>query len=87
MRWDGADGFALSPSLLEDVLNVAKTKNPLTDADLKALNTLIQECTATAEMCAKCERCNLDVAPESEKNAGQLDTARKIKAEFFPHSK
>lgn len=66
---------------------MAKQKGPLTDADLQTLNELIKQCTATAALCEKCEKCNLDVSPEAEKNAGQLDTAMKIKAQFFPNAK
>jgi hypothetical protein len=66
---------------------MAKSKSPLTDADLPNLNKLIRDCEETLQLCAKCEACNLDLTPEREKTTDQLDTARKLKAAFFPTAK
>lgn len=66
---------------------MAKTKSPLTDADLPNLNRVIRECEETLRLCSQCEACNLDVGPEREKTQDQLDTARKLKAAFFPTAK
>lgn len=63
---------------------MAKAKPPLTESDLDALNKLIRSCEETEQHCAQCEACNLDVDPERQKNRDQLETARKIKATYFP---
>lgn len=65
---------------------MAKQKSPLSEPDLASLNTLIRDCVETDEECQRCEKCNLDVSPERTKNAEQLETARKIKAAYFPNA-
>lgn len=65
---------------------MAKAKQTNPDI-LAALNKIIRDCEETASECNKCANCNLDVTPEQQQNAEQLDTARKIKATFFPNAK
>lgn len=66
---------------------MAKSKNPgpLNDDDLVKLNKLIRACEETKAYCEKCQRCGLNVDPESRKNGEQAELARKIKGEFFPN--
>lgn len=53
---------------------------------LRQLNQVIEECTRTQDMCARCIDAGVDVSPEASINAEQLDMARKLKAYFFPHA-
>jgi len=66
---------------------MAKQNGPLTPDDLAALNKLIASCEHTERECAKCDACGLDVSPERAKNSDQLETARRIKATYFPNAK
>lgn len=64
---------------------MAKNKKaPIGKAELEALNLIIRECTETESMCADCDRCGIDVSPEREKNARQLEDAKNLKRTFFP---
>lgn len=62
-------------------------KGPLGPEHLEALNRLLDACGETAKMCGACEECHLDVTPEREKNAEQMEIARRLKAKFFPTAK
>lgn len=64
-----------------------KENGPLKESDLPLLNRLIAKCEETLRECAKCEKCNLDVTPEKQKTEDQLETAKRIKATYFPTSK
>ena len=66
---------------------MSNKKQPLTVDDLAALNKVIASCEETERQCKQCEACNLDVTPESAKNADQLETARRLKATYFPTAK
>lgn len=61
------------------------TPNPLSREHLDRLNQVIEECSITAEMCAKCKDAGVDVEPEMKLNSEQLDMAIKLKRAFFPH--
>ena len=59
-------------------------KPPLTREHLELLNKLLRECALTADYCARCESCNMDVSKPKADNAEQMDTATRIKRAFFP---
>lgn len=68
---------------------MAKEKNggPLTDAHYAKLCELERHCLETGEYLKKCAACGINVDPEERRNAEQLETVRKLRANFFPNRK
>ena len=58
----------------------------LTDKHLTMLNEVIRLSQRALELLGKCERCNLRVDKETALAKEQLETAMKLKREFFPES-
>lgn len=60
---------------------------PFTEEHLKTLDKVLKACAESAAYFAKCEACGLDVGKEAKANAEQAETARRMKAQFFPNHK
>lgn len=63
---------------------VKGSSGPLTEAHLRTLNTLIAACGETLQFCQACDECNINVDREAARTKEQLESARRIKARFFP---
>lgn len=67
---------------------MAKTRQPpLTKADGETLTKIIAACDETDVYLGKCAASNLDVDAEKRANDSQRETAKAIKAAFFPNMK
>lgn len=65
-------------------MGVKLSKCPLSDADCKKLDQLLQSCADTACILESIRSIGLDVQPLTDQNQSDLEFATRTKAAFFP---